>query len=134
MALKIYLSPKNVKSLALIHSATNFIHGIIFPLVQRNTTKRDGIKGNKEPSGEIFLQSMSEGTVANWNDVQNWEEGNDLQTVWHEWDTTLLNHNYNAWAAVSKACVCGHTPAPTQFTGCWVGIDLRPEEMGLSKI
>lgn len=72
---------------------------------------------------------MSEGTVANWNDVQNWEEGNDQQEVWHEWDTMLLNHNYNAWAAVSNACVCGHTPAPTQFTGCWVGYH-RPQARG----
>lgn len=34
-----------------------------------------------------------------------------------------------SWAAVSKACICGHTPAPTQFTGCWVGYH-RPQARG----
>lgn len=113
--LRFTLSPRNVKNPALIQSATNFTHGIIFPLVQRNITKRDGINGYEEPFGELFLQSMSEGTVANWNDVQNWEEGNDQQEVWHEWDIMLLIHNLRMGSSIKGMCMWSHSSTNTIY-------------------
>ncbi|SCU84484.1 LAME_0C09626g1_1 [Lachancea meyersii CBS 8951] len=106
---------------ALIHVKTNITHAVIYPLIQSNATtnKRDGYNGYDEPNGELFLQSYSEGTIANWDDVENWEHWNNDAEVWHEWDTMLEDHNWSVWMGVGKGCVCAHNPAPTQATGCW---------------
>ena len=62
-----------------------------------------------------FFRSMSEGTVANWNDVQNWEEGNDQQEVWHEWDIMLLIHNLRMGSSIKGMCMWSHSSTNTIY-------------------